>query len=195
MRKRYKILIKDATGRVWARGDTLDAVEHACYRGREMWWLDEETGGYYPDSVESDWLKRPAPSHNGGDYRQPCYFRSQWIVTRRDGQTLGWGDTLDDVRGIALSGTRRAVWEWVEGEYVRHPLKKEARHVVHNNYPYLRPVECRDAWLVTAASGRVWARGARVEDVIEAQAAGNKRALWQLVGEEYVLRAVGSVWL
>lgn len=190
MIKRYKYQVRDNLGRLWGQADTTGPLEGVCCQGRILYTL---FGGEYEiDNNQPEWMQRPKRD-DPANFRWPsAKYRGAWLVTTRDGQRIATSDNKEQMLVVAQRGRARALWEWTGTEYARHNVPIVSRHILFENAFYRQPVEAREEWLVCSAAGRVWARGNRVDSLLSVQASGNRRALWRLVGGEYVLWMVGD---
>lgn len=190
MIKRCKFQIRDNLGRLWGQADTTGPLESVCCQGRVLYRLVD--GEYIIDEDQPDWMQRPKRK-DSVNFRWPSpTYRGDWLVTSRDGQTIESADNRERMLAVAQRGQSRALWEWIGREYTRCEVPAVSRHVQFENAFYRQPVEAREEWLVCSAAGRVWARANRVDSLLSVQASGNRRALWRLVGGEYVLWMVGD---
>lgn len=190
-----KYQVRDAAGRLWGEADDLNSLEPVCYRGQVLYRYSTNSDDYVVEEEQSPWMMR-APPADKAVYVQPSRnYRGDFIVTVKRGDVVGKSNDRRAAIAIASAGNRRALWQWVENQYVSVTFDPPSTHITHGYHVYKRPVASRDVWLVTAASGRVWARGNKVEDVMNDQVAGSRRALWQLTKQGYVLRAIGKEWI
>lgn len=183
-------IVRDNMDRIWATAPSFESVAWACRKGRTLW--QRVNGIYVPRHCAALDIETDEP-----DSRQPLHYRGEWLVVSR-GNVLARGQTLDDVRDhiFGIDGKPRVVWGYDHDDQIYRrdrtiaALKPRDPFVIYEWTRFMKPRYVRDAWLVTSASGRVWARGATRESVADACCAGRSRGLWELVKSEYVLRAV-----